>query len=151
MEIVRRHPTYHSGIQLQSISPSQLIYVSADEDQIKQLLLNLAVNACEAFEGRAGIIQFEVVAPTSPAGEITVKVRDDGPGLSAEQMKRVFLPFYSTKKGGSGLGLAIVSRLMEAVGGRVELHSRIGAGTEFRLFFRGMAIGSLESAGTPRT
>jgi signal transduction histidine kinase len=53
-------------------------------------------------------------------------------------MDKIFLPFYSTKKGGTGLGLSIVSRLVEAMEGRIDVISRPGHGTEFRLCFRAL-------------
>lgn len=140
MEIIRHHPAFSSTIRLDLVSQHQVVYISADDDQVKQLLLNLVVNACEALGSGGGMVQFEVQTVRGPDGVewICLIVRDSGPGISSDNQEKIFMPFYSTKKGGSGLGLAIVSRLMEALGGRIEVLSQPGTGTEFRLYFRGL-------------
>jgi signal transduction histidine kinase len=60
-----------------------------------------------------------------------IRVRDTGPGISAEQMKYIFVPFYTTKTQGTGLGLAICRKLMEQQGGGITVSSQPGEGTEF--------------------
>ena len=65
-------------------------------------------------------------------------------------IKKIFLPFHSTKKSGTGLGLSIVSRLSEAMNGRVEVSSNPGEGTHFRLYFQGLN-GSSDQIKTDRT
>jgi two-component system sensor histidine kinase PilS (NtrC family) len=148
IELIRRHPAYHDRIKLDIIAESNINYLSGDEDHIRQLLLNLGVNACEGLDNEGGFIQFEICPEENADGHNTVClfVRDNGPGISPEQIDKIFLPFYSSKKNGTGLGLSIVSRLMEAMAGSIEVSSQPGQGTEFRLRFRGISESSLGSA-----
>ncbi|MGH8022448.1 MAG: ATP-binding protein, partial [Limisphaerales bacterium] len=67
------------------------------------------------------------------ADGVWVSVADTGGGIPQEQITRVFEPFYTTKKKGSGLGLMIVQRIVRAHGGRIEVESRVGQGTTFRI------------------
>lgn len=140
IELIRRHPAYHDKIKIEFLAENPITYISGDEDQVKQLLLNLGVNACEALEENAGHIRFEIRLEKEPVGDGFVRliVKDDGPGIPAERIDKVFLPFYSTKKNGTGLGLSIVSRLIQALDGKVEIQSQLGQGTEFRLRFRAL-------------
>ena len=66
-------------------------------------------------------------------GTVSIEVADDGPGITEEQRTRLFVPYFTTKKGGTGLGLAIVQGIVSDHGGRVEVRSAPGAGTTFTL------------------
>jgi len=137
IELIRRHPTYNENIVIDIEAANHVTYVAGDEDQVKQLLLNLAVNACEALENGPGRIEF-IVSEQPDDGTVMLVVRDTGPGIPEDELDKIFLPFHSSKKLGTGLGLSIVSRLMEAMDGRVDAVSRPGEGAEFRLLFRGL-------------
>lgn len=138
MELVRRHPAFSDNIKLNISSQDNIVYISGDEDQLKQLILNLAVNACEVLGDNGGQIEFFIrsVVDDDKGERVCLIVRDNGPGIPPETRNKIFLPFFSTKRSGTGLGLAIVSRLMEAHGGSVELSSAPESGTEFRLYFK---------------
>jgi signal transduction histidine kinase len=62
-----------------------------------------------------------------------LKVRDDGIGISDADLERIFEPYFSTKEAGVGLGLAITQRIVQEHGGRIEVVSRVGEGTEFQI------------------
>ena len=66
--------------------------------------------------------------------DVWISVADSGSGIPADELNRIFEPFYTTKQKGTGLGLMIVQRILRAHGGRVELESRVGKGTTFRLW-----------------
>jgi len=138
IELIRRHPSYHEGIKIEMYTGNHLAYISGDEDQMRQLVLNLGVNACEALSGREGTISFEINPNRDREGKDRVEliVRDDGPGIAPDLMEKICLPFYSTRKGGTGLGLAIVSRLTEALDGHLDIVSSPGKGCAFHLSFR---------------
>jgi len=136
IDLIRRHPVYNDRILLDFSADKHVTYIAGDEDQLKQLLLNLTVNACEAFDGRGGTVRFAI--SESENNTVQLVIRDDGPGIESKHMEKIFLPFFSTKKSGTGLGLAIVSRLMEALGGKIDVRACPGEGTEFRLIFRGI-------------
>jgi two-component system, sporulation sensor kinase E len=101
-----------------------------DLAQIKQALVNLARNAMQAM-GKGGVLTIETGATEE---EVWVGLLDTGRGIPPEQMNRIFEPFFTTKKKGSGLGLMIVQRIMRAHNGRIELDSREGRGTMFRMW-----------------
>lgn len=99
-------------------------------DQVFRNLFENAVAACGETV-RIDVACSEVELIGRPA--IRIAVRDNGPGLSPEQAKRVFTPFYTTKQKGTGLGLAIVTRIVEAHGGTIGLAGEPGSGAEFIL------------------
>jgi two-component system, sporulation sensor kinase E len=109
----------------------QLPVTPLDAAQIQQVLVNLAKNAMQAMT-RGGTLTMQT---GEAAEEIWVSVSDTGSGIPEEQINRIFEPFYTTKKKGSGLGLMIVQRIVRAHGGRIELESRAGHGTTFRIWF----------------
>ncbi len=100
--------------------------VAMDEHLMLQALVNVLTNAVEA-EGGTGVI--EVHVRDLHDGTLRLSVEDEGSGVSAENMPRVFEPFFSTKANGTGLGLAIVKRTVESHGGEVRIASRPGRGT----------------------
>lgn len=103
--------------------------VMFDPAQIKQALVNLAKNAMQAM-GKGGILTVKTGASSE---EVWVSISDTGRGIPEEQLNRIFEPFFTTKKKGSGLGLMIVQRIIRGHGGRIELESRVGRGTVFRI------------------
>jgi signal transduction histidine kinase len=118
--------------------------VRADQDQLRQIMLNLVRNAEEAFAGRPGRIALSLHRErTELRGTITdaaiLSVTDDGPGIPAEIQPRLFDPFFTTKAAGTGLGLSIVGRLVENQGGEIIFQTAPRAGTRFsvRLPIRG--------------
>jgi signal transduction histidine kinase len=111
--------------------PQDLPPLTGDAQRIQQIVLNLLSNACK-FTDR-GLIQ---VCAYRQNGEITISIRDSGPGIAPEDRELIFEAFRQTKDGlrkgeGTGLGLAISRRLAEAHGGRVWLESIVGQGSTF--------------------
>lgn len=103
-----------------------------DPDQMKEALVNVILNACEAMVNGGRLDIFEEVGTIEPHGQVVlVKVRDAGPGIPSEIHEKIFEPFFSTKDEGSGLGLSIVKRVVEDHEGWVHVHSVIGHGTTF--------------------
>src|SRR5207253_6562752 len=93
----------------------------------EQVFRNIFENALAATPGAAEVTVR--CAPTSLDGRpaVLVSVRDNGPGLGAEQRRRIFEPFYTTKTKGTGLGMAIAQRIVEAHGGRIGVGPGPGA------------------------
>jgi signal transduction histidine kinase len=104
--------------------------VHADRDQVLQILLNLVRNALDALGARGG--RLAVTAARAPGG-VAFTVRDDGPGITPDDLARVFEPYFTTKEGGTGLGLAIARRIAEEHGGTLEAESAPGVGAAFVL------------------
>ena len=122
--------------------------ILADTGQIEQVLVNLAVNARDAMSGGGSLsidtantcVDAEAIAAGSPlpAGRyVRLTIGDTGSGMTAEVIKHVFEPFYTTKRDGSGtgLGLATVYGIVAQAGATIDLHSQPGVGTTFTIMF----------------
>ena len=109
------------------------VEASIDPDLIRQVLWNLVRNAAEALSTiRNRPRRLYINTRLTPEGPL-VSITDNGPGLNEYQQRRVFEPFFSTKKEGTGLGLALSQSIAHAHGGRIELISRPGEGTRVEL------------------
>ena len=122
------------AVRLEGLNP--LPVVELDPDQLKEALVNLIMNACEAM-GQGGRILIEggrgVVEGLGLCAWL--KISDSGPGIPEAIRADIFQPFYSTKEEGTGLGLPIVARIMEEHGGSIRLLDREGYGAVFLLAF----------------
>ena len=99
--------------------------VRLDNESLKQVFLNLMLNALEAI-GEGGRL---AVSVAEPPGRVTVRFADDGPGIPAETLRQIGSPFMTTKAKGSGLGLFLSRRLVQGAGGTLEIESEVGRGT----------------------
>jgi signal transduction histidine kinase len=122
------------GGSLEVDLPDDALLARADPHHIKRAALNLLRNAAQA--GRRVGMEAEW-----KNGEVVVSVLDDGPGIAADRRERIFEPFVTDKEKGAGLGLAIVKKVVEAMGGRVEVaeanRPQYGSGARFSLYFQG--------------
>jgi signal transduction histidine kinase len=102
-----------------------------DVFQLRQVLLNLMTNALQAVSPGGHV----VVRLDGDEKEVRIEVADDGPGIPEENLERIFEPFFTTKPEGqgTGLGLAVSRGLVEKLGGRIEVESRVGEGCVFRV------------------
>ena len=104
--------------------------IHIDPEQVRQVLVNLMVNAVEAMPAGGSITcTIEEIGK-----EVSIEIADTGKGMSEETVKQIFTPFFTTKEGGTGLGLSIVQRIVNEQGGRIEVASRKDQGTQFKLF-----------------
>ncbi len=104
----------------------------ADAEQIREALVNLIINACEAMDGGGTITITEEAGQLAPLGRVVVvRIADTGPGIPQEMLDAVFQPFVSTKPEGTGLGLPIAKRIFEEHGGWLHAHVLPGRGTTF--------------------
>jgi PAS domain S-box-containing protein len=139
------------GLEWQTRLAPQLPKAPLDAVQMKQVLVNLAKNAIQATT-KGGVLGFQ----TGEAGDgVWVSVSDTGGGIPQEQLNRIFEPFYTTKKKGTGLGLMIVQRIVREHGGRIEVESRVGKGTTFRVWLplherRVKLLGAPSASDAPR-
>ena len=134
-DVARRHPSAEPGKKVSLTASEEALWTRADYEQMKQVLLNLLINGLEAIEG-TGEVTVSPIAERAAGGggRVGFEVRDTGVGIPAEELERVTEPFFSTKNGGTGLGLAIVSRIVERHGGTLDIDSRVGEGTAFRVW-----------------
>jgi len=108
-------------------------YVAGDKNKLKQVFLNLVINAYQAMgESPNAVLKVE----TKSDGEfLTVKFKDTGSGMSDQTMRRLFEPFFTTKPKGTGLGLATVHKILEIHDAKIFVESHEGQGTEFTIQF----------------
>ncbi len=108
--------------------------IQADEDQVRQILMNVIINAIQAIlnEGEIKIKTEKVLLKEEPA--IKLIIEDSGIGIPEKDFNQIFDPFFSTKEKGSGLGLSIAYKLIEAHQGEIKVESKEGEGTKFVIF-----------------
>ena len=126
--LLQNNPAVTKKLQPHLSAKARDVVARIDEEQMKQVFLNLAINGSEAT-GQGGVLGIH--AEVTRQGWVAVRFRDDGPGIDDEAASRLFEPFFTTKEGGTGLGLAIANKIVEAHGGRIEFHNREGGGAEF--------------------
>ena len=103
--------------------------IVSDGDRVLQIISNLLSNAFR-WTPDGGRVDLELTASN---GQVAVAVADNGPGVAVEERQRIFRPFWSRDDSGTGLGLAIAHELAAALGGSIELDSRLGEGSSFKL------------------
>lgn len=115
-----------------------------DGEQLRQVLLNLLLNAIEAIDESGGSVRVitrfvpppagnERLLSAVPLGEALLQIEDSGHGIPPEEIDKIFNPFYTTKGSGTGLGLAIAYRIIGAHDGTIAVQSEVGLGTTFEI------------------
>ena len=128
--LVHRLKSYDVTVEV--IRNKPLSEINADPEQLKEVLVNLIVNACEAMV-RGGIITIneKEAADTHLGKAVILEISDNGPGIPESVIGKVMEPFFTTKEEGTGLGLSIVARIIEEHKGRIDIKSKEGEGTTF--------------------
>ena len=112
------------------LGPGDLVAL-CDPAQLRQCLINLVRNASDAVASQGG---GNITLRTRRTGDrVAIDVEDDGVGIAADILPRLFDPFFSTKEGGNGLGLALTQQIVRDHGGELTVESTVGQGTTFRL------------------
>jgi PAS domain S-box-containing protein len=119
------------GVPMPQVTGGEDITVAADPEMLREVLLNLLMNACQS--SRTHTTEPVRVVITAADGSCYIEVLDRGVGIDPGIRDRIFEPFFTTKHGGTGLGLAIVKRLVDLQGGGVTLTDRDGGGTSARV------------------
>ena len=143
-----QHDSTFEDVEILTEFAAKVPPVFMDPEHLKQVLLNLLKNAREATpeENRSQITLKTLAIHPSPEDAdspaqtrdphrelVQVSIRDNGSGISAETMSKLFLPFFTTKSQGTGLGLAISQRILQQAGGRIDVRSRPGEGSTFTI------------------
>jgi signal transduction histidine kinase len=131
-DLVQNHAAKnHVKTVMQFNGDGKLPKIHADAQQLQQVLLNLSLNAVDAMP-KGGTLT--VGAAVDAGDQITLSVADNGIGIDADVLPKIFQPFFTSKKRrGLGLGLPICARIVKAHGGRIEVSSQPGQGTLFRI------------------
>jgi two-component system, NtrC family, sensor kinase len=134
IELVQTH-LRHGQVAVETDFAPDLPPLVAHADQLRQVFLNLMLNACDAMS--QGGTLFVATAVRPPAAEkpaaVLVQVRDTGTGIAAEHLPHLFEPFYTTKPNGTGLGLAISMHIITQHGGSMTLDTAVGVGSTFTI------------------
>ena len=132
--LLRNHHDYQDDIQIVNEIGDRDVNVWADGDQVKQIFLNIAINALQAMSQGGCLtvgLQEKGVKAQNQAKMVHVYFQDTGMGIPPQELGEIFEPFYSSKKDGTGLGLSIAQRIVENNGGTLTVESEPGKGTTF--------------------
>ena len=125
-----RLESYEVFIKIQR--KEHLPIIQADPEQLKEVFVNIIVNACEAMgQGGSIVIYEETVIEQEKLRSAVIRINDNGPGIPDAIQSKIMEPFFTTKEEGTGLGLSIVTRIVEEHGGRLNINSKEGSGTTF--------------------
>lgn len=164
--LIEKHEKMTPNITLNVTYPTQHLYVSGDENQLRQMLLNLALNSLDAFpEDTTGVISIDLSAAYSdrvnrnmitrddhsPGSFVRVTISDNGVGIEPKNLPHLFEPFFTTKRRGTGLGLAIVNRIVDNHHGWIDVKSEVGQGTHFYILLPLVLSGDGEKKATNPT
>lgn len=120
-----------NNIQIDVLAPENLPEVDVDPDKIKQVLLNIFLNALAAMPG-GGRLSIELLQNQNTLEAV---ITDTGTGIDAKDLPRIYDPYFTSKPAGTGLGLAVVQKIMNALGAILQIESRAGEGTKVILRF----------------
>jgi len=128
---MEHHLTRFKNVELVVERKKDLPHIQVDKIHIQQALVNIIMNAAQAMPV-GGIIEIKT---QNANGRISISVKDEGAGIKDEDMGKIFEPFFTTKKKGegTGLGLSLSKRLVEANGGEIDVESKMGEGSVFKI------------------
>ena len=121
-----------SGVDLHLEVSDDRITIEANYTEVQQVLLNLALNAIQAMP-EGGTLSLVAERAGDADEMVRIRVSDEGVGMDAATLERLFSPFFTTKANGTGLGLVSCHRIIESIGGQIKVQSRVGEGTAFEL------------------
>jgi signal transduction histidine kinase len=117
-----------------SVKPD--LSITIDKEQIEQVIINVVKNGVQALAAdEKENKSLTITAMPHESGGAYVSITDNGVGIEEEALKKIFIPFFTTKKHGSGIGLSLSKQIMRNHGGNISATSIIGEGTEFTLKF----------------
>ena len=122
---------HEAGIETRIVQEGELPRIMVDPESLRSVFTNLVINAVEATDGNGGSI---LITLSNESKEfVKVEITDTGRGIAAEDISKVFEPYFSTKETGTGLGLAIVKKAIDDHGGTISVTSKEGSGTTFTI------------------
>jgi PAS domain S-box-containing protein len=125
----------HSEVSVERHLESDLPLIPANPDHLRQVFLNLVLNANDAMPQGGHLRIATTLAADGPLPpSVCIEFTDTGAGMTPDVLARLFEPFFTTKETGSGLGLSITYRIVKAHGGEIKVNSRVGSGTTFLIY-----------------
>jgi signal transduction histidine kinase len=142
--LVMPHLQFHR-VEWQFSPSTEELAVRANADELKQVFLNISLNAIEAMQTAGGSLIVSLQNQDVPGPEIDLSAvkkipgvgiafKDTGPGIPEEALPRIFDPFFTTKETGNGLGLAICYDIVKRLNGQIAVESQLGYGTTFTVW-----------------
>jgi len=125
-----RQPARKNAVAIR-LDTGEIPEVSGEPVQLKQAFLNLGLNAIQAMADKGGTL---TITSSVFDGRVAITFTDSGPGISADDLSRVFEPFFTTRRQGSGLGLAITRRIVTSHHGEIKANSQLGSGATFTIY-----------------
>jgi signal transduction histidine kinase len=119
------------GIETIVTEDGEVPFVEADKDSLRSVFTNLLLNGVEAMDGQGGTVTIKL--SPEPDDRARIEITDTGKGIAAEDIAKIFEPYYSTKDTGTGLGLAIVKKAIDDHDGTITVTSKQGDGTTFTI------------------
>jgi two-component system sensor histidine kinase PilS (NtrC family) len=156
LQVIQQHPSYHEEIEIDVSLEDRPVLFDGDEDLMHRVVSNLVLNSVQAAPaGRVTRVEVEVrngEGDPAPQGidiknPVILRVSDNGPGINESDLKRIFDPFFTKRRGGTGLGLAIVHRAVREHQGTVLVSSSPDSGTRFTVCLPGRTPAATEVAG----
>jgi len=133
-----------AGIELIRELAPDLPEITADPSQLHQILINLIVNSIQAMPAGGKL----TIKTRSLEGEVSLSVEDTGSGMSGDVLKKIFIPFFTTKDvhEGTGLGLSVVHGIVSGHGGNIRVESKVGIGTRFEIILPIRAVNGFKES-----
>jgi two-component system sensor histidine kinase PilS (NtrC family) len=131
LRLLRSRDDFGPNLRVQVLDLPADLVVEIDEEQMKQVFLNIAINAFQAMEGEGTLTVVVDARPQERPPQAVVRFLDDGPGIDEEILDRIFDPFFTTKPAGTGLGLPMANRIVHSHRGSIVARNLDGRGAEF--------------------
>jgi len=120
------------GIKVEKDLDESLPMLMIEETQLRQVLSNILLNACEAIKEKGTV---SVRTNMQSDGSIRIRIEDTGRGIDEGEIEKIFKAYYTTKEGGTGIGLSIVHTVIQAYNGSINVESKVGEGSKFTILF----------------
>ena len=147
--LIKNSDDFSSAHHIEFAASADHLVINADEQELKQLVWNLCINGLQSMDsggslkiGLNKVSSFHTRTFESDKRGYVFTLEDEGCGIPADQLKKIFDPFHTTKDNGVGLGLATVYRIVQQMGGTIDVASIEGKGTDFSVFLPRGAAGS---------
>lgn len=121
------------GVNIDFLLSEEERYVLCDESQLKQVILNICKNAIDAMSGREKAKLIVETGYDDINNDMYISITDNGKGIPEEELEKIGTPFFTTKSNGTGLGLSVCFKIVKDHGGRIEVSSKVGEGTTFKI------------------
>ena len=132
------HSIFPTNVRVETELAGDEPRIKAEESQLKQIIINLCLNARDAMpQGGKIVVRTDANGNGVPNGKrlIRLTVQDSGRGMNETVLANIFEPFFTTKELGTGLGLTVVRQIVESFGGRIQASSQLNEGTRMEVFF----------------